>query len=192
MNTYKVFYRFVGVCILAFGIVTPVHASVIEWSFEGTVASGSYAGTDGSGVFRYDTDVIAGVGTEVITASLDGGLDGFLTVSFIFLGQSFTEENDAQFLAFGYPALLIEDGLPTYLDFALVDGASGVDFANADIESIIVQGPLTPGQNVRFTMPIEVGTFQVPEPSTIALLLGPLALLGWRRVSPSQVPKAGT
>lgn len=148
----------------------PAQAALVQFDFSTTVDSGPLLGEVGTGFIRFD-DAFAG---SVVSF---GAGNGSLEIGFNFLGQSFNESNDQGFPDF--PQVTLFEGVPVLIDFVLVDGFSGVDFNNASIGAIALQGALLPAAGGRLVAPVSIELAQqqsVPEPSTYAL--AGLALLG--------------
>ena len=68
----------------------PVQAAIVTYNFDVDVATGSLAGTQGSGFFSYDDSTLTGNGLESLGVS-----DG-LSISFDFLGRTYTEADEAE------------------------------------------------------------------------------------------------
>ena len=148
----------------------PAQAALVQFDFSTTVNSGPFFGEVGTGFIRFD-DAFGG------PLASPGAGNGGLEISFSFLGQTFNETNDEGFPEF--PQVTLFDGTPVAINFLLVDGFSGVDFNNASIDTIALQGTMLPGAGGRLLAPIDIvlgQTTTVPEPSTYAL--AGLALLG--------------
>jgi hypothetical protein len=166
--------RALGALALAAALL-PARAAPVQFDFSATVGAGPFLGEVGTGFIRFD-DAFAGA------ASVSpGAASGSLEIGFTFLGQTFHGTNDQDFPNF--PLVTLFAGLPVGIDFFLADGASGVDFANASIGAIALQGTLLPGAGGRLLAPIDVQIAAdqpppqgVPEPATYAL--AGLALLG--------------
>ena len=161
--------RAVGALALTAALL-PAQAALVQFDFSTTVNSGPFNGQVGTGVIRFD-DAFNG---DIVSA---GAGNGSLEISFNFLVQLFNETNDSGFPDF--PQVTLFNGTPVGIDFVLVDGFSGVDFNNASIGTIALQGALLPAAGGRLLAPIEIELAQqqtVPEPSSYALV--GLALLG--------------
>lgn len=166
---YTSILRAAGALALSAALL-PAQAALVQFDFSTTVSSGPFSGEVGTGVIRFD-DAFGG---PVVSA---GAGNGSLEISFSFLGQLFNETNDQDFPNF--PQVTLFNGTPVGIDFVLVDGFSGVDFANSSIGTLALQGALLPAAGGRLLAPIEIDLAQpqtVPEPSTYALAA--LALLG--------------
>lgn len=151
----------------------PAQAALVQFDFSATVSTGPFLGEVGTGFIRFD-DAFAGSSTVS-----PGAATGSLEIDFTFLGQTFHETNDADFPNF--PLVTLFAGQPVGIDFVLVDGSSGVDFANSSIGALFLQGALLPGVGagggLLASIDIQLADPQaVPEPSTYAL--AGLALLG--------------
>lgn len=149
-------------------------AALVQFDFITSVASGPFSGQAGTGFLRFDDAFGSSFGSSTVSA---GAGNGSLEISFTFLGQSFTQANDQDFPNF--PQVTLFDGVPVGIDFVLVDGFSGVDFANDSIGAIALQGALLPAAGGRLLAPIDIQLAQpqeLPEPSSYALAA--LALLG--------------
>lgn len=171
----------VGALAMAAAALLPARAAIVEFDFTATVASGPFAGEVGSGLIRFDD---AFGGTEVSPGAGNGSLE----IDFTFRGQTFDEENDADFPAF--PLVTRVGSQPVAIDFVLVNGVSGVDFSDAEILTVALQGTLLPGNSSRLETTIDVLVGDpgvVPEPASFGLaglaLLG-LALGRRRRAAP--------
>jgi hypothetical protein len=132
----------------------PAQAALVQFDFSTTVTSGPFAGEVGTGFIRFD-DAFGGS-----TVSPGAG-NGSLEIGFSFLGQTFNEANDQDFPNF--PQVTLFEGLPVAIDFLLVDGFSGVDFANNTIGSIGLQGSLLPGASGRLLAPIDIQLVEPPQ-----------------------------
>lgn len=150
----------------------PAQAAPVQFDFSATVSTGAFLGETGTGFIRFD-DAFGGAG------SVSPGVgNGSLEIGFTFLGQTFHETNDQDFPNF--PLVTLFDGVPVGIDFVLVNGASGVAFADPTIASIALQGALLPGAS-GLVAPIDIAIGQapphdLPEPASYAL--AGLALLG--------------
>lgn len=151
----------------------PASAATVSFSFAAPVTAGPFSGEVGTGVIRFDD-------------SFSGTLSptrGAVEIDFSFRGQSFDETHDEGFPDF--PELEVLDGVPIAIDFLLVQGASGVDFADDTIGLIALQGALLPiGAGGSLEAPIDIGPRDpgvVPEPATFGLAGLALLGLGWRR-----------
>ena len=124
-------------------------------------------GETATGSFTYDPTLITGVGDEIL-----GVFDGLL-VDFTFVGQSFTEADDIDFMAF--PELAFLDGVPIELDFVV----SEFGFNPVEIDDPRMTGfgilTLEPVPGAGFFA--EINTFLIPEP-TSAVLIGIAICLG--------------
>jgi hypothetical protein len=165
--------RWVTGAAATLALAVSASAAPVEFSFSATVASGPLAGETGTGFFRFDTDAITGAGVESVDASQG------LTISFDFLGQTFDQTHDALFPVF--PGLILVDGVPDFLDYAVTAGVNGATFGDPGIVSFAIADFLTPGVDVRFVVPIEVELLAVPEPAPALLLAAALAALTLRR-----------
>lgn len=147
----------------------PAQAALVQFDFSTTVDSGPFSGQVGTGFIRFDDSF----GGSIVTA---GAGNGSLEIGFSFMGQDFTEANDAGFPDF--PQVTLFDGTPVGIDFLLAAGASGVQFNEPGIGAIALQGALLPAAGGRLLAPIaiDLAPQTVPEPSTYALVA--LALLG--------------
>lgn len=187
MSLVRTASRLAGALILALGSVTAAWSATQTFELQATVVGGAYAGQVGTGTFSFDPSLVTGTGTEIVDTSVNGGSDGKLTITFTFLGQTYTEVNDYQFPS--SPGLVLVDGFPAGLDFLIRDGLNGVAFAQPNILSAWVLGALTPDpQSEVFLVNMTVLTDgTVPEPLSITLvgasLLG-LALV--RRMRPAR------
>mgnify|MGYP001822302644 CR=1 FL=1 len=116
---------FVGVLILT-NVLTAnsAHALPIEVSFDALIVSGPSAGATGSLAVEYDDNDIDGVGLDVIAYGIDGE---FFNLTLEILGETFDETDDALFGLGGYPSLVFNDGLITFVDFMIDDPVSGID-----------------------------------------------------------------
>jgi hypothetical protein len=94
--------------------VHPTEAKPVTYDFTVVVTEGSLAGKTFKGSFRYDDEVLTGVGREEIDIA-----DG-LTVTMNFFGQDYTEKADQEYPTF--PKLIFEDGEIQQLDFWIEPG----------------------------------------------------------------------
>jgi hypothetical protein len=142
----------------------PATAAPTPFSFSATVTAGSVAGETGTGFFAFDPDLFTGVGQELVTVA-----DG-LQIGFNFLGGLFTERNDLDYA--DYPLVILQDGVPVYIDYLVAAGASGASFPGyPQVAGFALRGELVAGQTLRFTVPVEVYEgAPLPEPATLVLL----------------------
>lgn len=92
----------------------PAQAEIVTYDFTVSVSRGSLAGNVFYGTFSYDDAFLTGLGQETL-----GTAEG-LTVSMDFLGDRYTELDDADYPAF--PVLVFDDGELQQLDFWIEPG----------------------------------------------------------------------
>lgn len=138
-----------------------------------------FTGLVGGGSFSFDNSAIRGVGNEVIGA-------GALRIDVSLFGQRFNQANDRR--AGTFPALLLIDGAPAALDFAVsrfggnpvrFDDRRVLGFFTDPFTTLTLVAPATYAVAVTAT-----SIAPVPLPAGLPLLLGAagvFGLLGWRR-----------
>ncbi|MEJ1933248.1 PEP-CTERM sorting domain-containing protein [Nostoc sp. NIES-2111] len=90
----------------------PTQAATIKYKFTANVTSGSNPG-EYLGSFQYDDSFLTGLGLETL------GIEDGLKVTFNYLGETFTEEDDADFDA--YPIVSFDDGKILGLNYFVAD-----------------------------------------------------------------------
>jgi hypothetical protein len=104
----------------------PTQAATIKYNFTANVTSGSNPGQY-FGSFQYDDSFLTGLGLETL------GVENSLKVAFNFLGNNFTEEDDADFDA--YPIVSFNNGRLLGLNYLVADifTIAGDDLDNPDV-----------------------------------------------------------
>ena len=101
------------------GITNISSAAVYSYDFTAVVTNGTYAGETGAGSFTYDTAFYS-AGEPIWAGS------GGLSVTLNLFGQSFTHENDVDYIIMGSPTVQFVDSAtldqPIKLDFAVSEG----------------------------------------------------------------------
>lgn len=161
------------------GVFAALAGSAATLTFHGTVLGGPSAGATATGFATWDETALGGSGGE--TLSYSQGTGSLLAVELNIFGQTFTAFDDVDFLD-GYPQLQFFDGVPTLLDFLILDpvalpGVTRISTATS-IDPAVLQG-------YDYFIEISVDgapTQVIPEPGTYALMGGALAgLLFLRR-----------
>lgn len=145
----------------------PVAADVIDVEFTVDISSGALLGDTYAGNFSYDRTEIVGVDEEFIE---------LLSFEFDFQGINFGVDDaiaeaaffDGEFLGLSYVV-----GFPAPVSFSFLPGFFSVDEAFFAYEN-----PLGDGDG-------SIVYAEVPEPSTLLLLVVGLAVLGWRKLRAS-------
>lgn len=160
-------------------VLCPAGATTVSFSFVAPVTAGPFAGQTGSGEIRFDSGS---------TGTLTPFTNPDLEINFSFGGQTFHQDNDLGFPDF--PEVTVVGGVPVEINFLLTQGFSGVDFDDASIGLIALQGALIPGTRAELLAPIDIELREpgvVPEPASFGLaglaLLG-LTLARQRRLAP--------
>ncbi len=146
-------------------------AGLVTYGFTGAVDSGALLGETYSGQASFDDAGLTGSGSESLAVS---------TLTFSFLGNTFTEASgtgtptadflDGVFLGLSYEVTAFDP------DFSLISGSSDTSDAYFAYTPVTVTDPAGFG-----SLAYAASTGAAPEPATLALLMGGLALLGHRR-----------
>ncbi len=161
-------------------------AATVSHDLSGTVASGTFAGTAGTGSFSYDDAGLANSGDEY--RYLDDGLE----IEFTIFGQTFTHLNDVEQSEF-YPELVLDDGTPIELNFIVsevlkssfetyatpIDQPGVISILFSDLEEID-SGGFDVAISIEEGVTDDGGTSEVPVPGALPLFASGLGLLGWR------------
>ncbi len=143
----------------------PAFAAIVTANFTATVIGDApFTGNIYFGTFSYDDAVLTGAGPETLDP-----VSGNVTVAFTFEGQAFDETNDSDFNTF--PQLEFIDGVPVYIDYLLVEGASGVDFNDPTLASFEFDSFLDPDGAGGFTVDAFVAVVPVPAACRLAFQL---------------------
>jgi hypothetical protein len=154
------------------GVFAAVASSAATLTFHGTVLSGPFAGTTATGSATWDETALTGIGDEILSHEQGGG--SLLAVELNIFGQTFTAFDDIDFLA-DYPQLQFFDGVPTLLDFLILDpvalpGVTSIS-TSTSIDPAVLQG-----YDYFIGINVEGAPSQaIPEPGTYALMGGALA-----------------
>jgi hypothetical protein len=169
--------------VTVLGVLAAVAGSAATLTFHGTVLSGPSTGATATGFATWDETALTGIGDEILFH--DQGAGSLLAVELNIFGQTFTALDDFDFGG-GYPELWFTDGVPTFLDFLIVDpvalpGVSSIDTATS----------IDPAQLQGYDYFIEINvdgapTQVIPEPGTYALMGGALAGLLFLRLRASR------
>lgn len=169
----KKFFLALVVTILT---TTPAAATVMDFEFTVDISSGALLGDTFAGNFTYDETEVFGVDEEFI---------GLLSFEFDFLGTSFGLNDavaeaaffDGEFLGLSY----IVD-FPAPVSFSFIPGFFSVDEAFFSYENPIGDGEGSIAYTQAYT--------QVPEPSTLLLLVIGLGILLSRVSSARPEPRS--
>lgn len=158
------------VSILA-GAPLVAQSAIVTKTFVGTIVNGSLAGTQGTGSFSYDEDLIVS-GDEELDPTTS------LTVMFSFDGQDFDESNDIDFHEF--PVLTFFNSEPESLDYVLTTGINGVEFENPELVDLSMFDLFPSGGS--FDFETDINATYVPIPGAFWLLGSGLAgLVAFRK-----------
>lgn len=163
------FFRHATLAALLLAAVPAAQATILDYSFNGTLDSGFYSGTSFLGYFSFDNASLSHSGTEWLPVSnlslsllgnnydeTDADLGSVAEVGYldgVFLGLSFSvSSNDPQFSVI--PGTV--DASDAYLGYDTVLGLAGAG-------------------SIAYNL--------VPEPATVPLLLAGFALAGFRNRS---------
>lgn len=157
-------------------LVASAPANSATFSILGTVENGPYAGTSGSGTVAYEDTLVSGIGFEQLI-----GLD--IQLSFTILGQTFAETEDVAYPLF--PLLDFFDGVPTFLDFAVVENAPdqglSTEIFAPRVSEIRFISPLSQGLATGTYMGSAEVIGAIPVPAGLPLALSGLLALGLLR-----------
>lgn len=135
----------------------PVQAATITYDFDVNVTSGPLDNNIYEGSFSYDDSTLTGTGLETV------GVAEELSVSFEFLGVTYTEANDNNFL-FNFPIVEFKDGSLVGLQYIVNDTPNNSIFA------LFGDNPDNLGGD-RFQY-VDVNSFEVSEGSVTYSLRG--------------------
>jgi hypothetical protein len=152
-----------------------VHAAPITFPWTVTVSSGPFAGAIGSGSFSYD-DSALNIDGDGILDPADG-----LTLELTLFGQTFFETNDIDYNA--YPILTVESFVPTFMNYIVneLNPNNPTPIDQPGVISIGAVSELVPNSSGGFDQDIFLTV--IPEPSSLALAFGAIALLLFGRRS---------
>ena len=154
---WKTFLTFLVAAVL---LVNSSSAALVTETLSGTVTFGPALGETATGSFTYEDGSLTGIGEEIL-AFPD------LTLTFDFVGQTFTEIDDTDFDEF--PELTLTDGVPTSLDFFVLDGDGvGQEIIDPRFTEFGIFD-LVPDVGGGFIA--DITTFLIPEPATAALAM---------------------
>ncbi len=170
MKKFSLHQLIVLVSILA-GTPLVAQSAIVTKTFVGTILNGSLTGTQGTGSFSYEDDLVI-EGDEALDPNSS------LTVMFSFDGQDFNESNDIDFDEF--PVLTFFNFEAESLNYILTAGSNGVNFANPDLVELSMLSLFPSGGSFDFETDIEA-TY-VPIPGAFWLLGSGLAgLVAFRK-----------
>lgn len=190
---FRALFLFAATCFLCPMLATAgvMNGSpLVSYEYAVTIVGGPFDGQLGTGEISHNSLLLTGVGSEVIAplGSTETGViqDPLFNVTVDILGFNFDAANDVDFP--DLPSLDFLDGVPTSLDYLLVNGENGVDFGGTGIEEISIMTSLSPvpGANIfTGTATVTLQNNPVPEPSSLAAfaMLAGSAIIGRRRRS---------
>ncbi len=166
--------KFLTTCLLSFGLATAAPAAVVEFDFYVIDQSGVLLSDDG--LLSYDDSLVPPSGQVLLDPS-----DG-ISLSVTLFGIGYTDANDVDFPDF--VAFDFFDGVLTFIDYILVDGANGVDFSEQDFDLLNFAGDglLFDEEDGIFIVTAFLGDIApIPVPAGSPLMATGLIALGWMR-----------